>query len=89
MDGTIELDISKGNDKVGIKITKIFPDVVIGNKIDREGADFRTTETHTLYVTFDVSDIINKIMEGGVDAWDKEKDGKITTLCPTLDPTEG
>jgi hypothetical protein len=82
-EGSVELDKSKGNQKYGIKVAKNFPSEEIGAKITRKGDEFEIVPVHSLTVTFQIDDIIEKILKSGVDAWNKERDGKATTFCST------
>jgi hypothetical protein len=48
--------------------------------IKSEQKIMETPETK-VYISFNVTKIIPKLLSGGIHAWDKESDGEVTTLC--------
>ena len=80
--GSIILDISKGNGKYGIVVTMEFPGIKVGEKITRAEPKYTRHPTHTLKITFDVDMIVKNMLANNTKNWDEKKDGKISTLCP-------
>ncbi|MBW8308862.1 MAG: hypothetical protein K0M45_04400 [Candidatus Paracaedibacteraceae bacterium] len=82
-DGHIILDRSPDRNTYGIKVTKTFPHQTLGKIYikDKGTGELKESPSSTLFVTFDIQDIAEKINKDGIDSWDPTIDGRITTMC--------
>jgi len=82
-DGHIILDKSPDRNTYGIKVTKTFPQQMLGKIYikDKTTGELNESPSSTLFITFDIQDIADKINKGGINSWDPQIDGRITTMC--------
>lgn len=68
-------------DRYGIKISYDMKPKVVGCTFVKTEKTIEEVPATKIYISFDITDIVQKIKEKGKDAWNKENDGEITTLC--------
>ncbi len=91
-EGSIAIDCTPDTRRCGIKVLFKFPRPIGRTLIlqEPEGAadsggapSFTSMPTSTLMVTFDIQDIVEKMVRK--EKFDPANDGRVTTLCPTED----
>ncbi len=82
-DEDVKLYESRGSNRWIIEILMDFQEAPIGALYERSKLG-NPIPTNTINLTFDVDDIVRKILTHGPRGWDKDKDGYASTMCAAL-----
>ena len=85
-EGTITVDLSPVRQRYGIKVLFRGPHpvgTILEKALEESAGDIAERPTHTLMITFDIQDIVEKMARH--EDWNHDADGTVTTLCPSVD----
>ena len=68
-------------DRYGLKISYDMKPKIAGITYTKKGMTIEEVTETKIYISFDITDIVQKVSKSGKDAWNKENDGEVTTLC--------
>jgi len=73
--------IGQSGEEYAIKISYDISPQIAGTIFVKTESEIKPIPETRIYISFNVTDIVNKLMKSGMPGWNREMDGEVTTLC--------